>query len=497
MSRTKHNAREAAVGLVKAKPATVVHDVLPLPHDSDFLSLFLHLTSHTYPHGTEKAFLPFLRDWTDGYDVHWDSSGFYTYIPGEHGTTSMFTCHLDTACASYAPVTHEMQGNFIGTDGSTILGADDKAGVVVLLHMIRSEVPGLYAFFYGEECGGIGSSQAAEKESINGFPAWSTFRRCVAFDRRRYGSIITHQSGGRCCSNVFSEALARELFERGGLFLDSDDGGTFTDTANFMEHIAECTNVSIGYFNEHTKYETLNVRFMECMAEAAARVDWESLPTVRDPEEYSSYGRYTNGRYSSSRSATDDYKSYNVRYDEFGVDINAKASMQSAVIKSVFDEYEDEDEDDYNREQPSFSVDYSELRAISNGYSDRGLGVRSETHHDVPMQDLYCSIDDPCNLPGLAELTTEWKYRFIRLAFAWASQKQLKAVFSHFENGELRSLTKAIVKWMEGEEEHLNRIISVYPFSSVRLYNSVRGVKEAYSSDMIPPSLHKREVQCG
>ena len=40
----------------------------------------------------------------------------------------------------------------------TILGADDKAGMVILLYMIEKKIPGLYYFFIGEEVGCIGSN---------------------------------------------------------------------------------------------------------------------------------------------------------------------------------------------------------------------------------------------------------------------------------------------------------------------------------------------------
>jgi hypothetical protein len=48
----------------------------------------------------------------------------------------------------------------ISTDGTTTLGADDKAGVSVLIWMMKHNIPGLYYFFIGEE-GCIGSGLAA------------------------------------------------------------------------------------------------------------------------------------------------------------------------------------------------------------------------------------------------------------------------------------------------------------------------------------------------
>jgi hypothetical protein len=60
-----------------------------------------------------------------------------------------------------------------------------------------------------------------------------------------------------------------------------DPTGVFTDSASFMETIPECTNVSVGYFEEHTKNEHQNMTFLQKLADACLNVKWESLPTVR------------------------------------------------------------------------------------------------------------------------------------------------------------------------------------------------------------------------
>jgi hypothetical protein len=60
-----------------------------------------------------------------------------------------------------------------------------------------------------------------------------------------------------------------------------DPTGVFTDSANFMELIPECTNISVGYFNEHTYKEALNIDFLEKLADACLKVNWTSLPVAR------------------------------------------------------------------------------------------------------------------------------------------------------------------------------------------------------------------------
>ena len=122
----------------------------------DIKEKFLELTSRTYPHETEHELFHLLPD----YLLADEFGNKYIQI-GD--TTTMFTCHLDTATAANVEVTHVIEGDMIKTDGTSILGADDKAGCVIMLYMIEQNVPGLYYFFLGEEVGCIGSRKLSEK----------------------------------------------------------------------------------------------------------------------------------------------------------------------------------------------------------------------------------------------------------------------------------------------------------------------------------------------
>ena len=238
---------------------------------------FLKLTQFTYPHGTEAKLKPYLPN---GFQE--DDFGNYFIKIGESDT--MFTCHLDTCSSHYQKVNHHIGSQFIQTDGKTILGADDKAGMTVLLYMIENEVPGLYYFFIGEEVGGIGSSAAS-------CMSFSDYNKCISFDRRGYDSVITEQWFGKCCSDEFAKALAQELNTKHLTFnFRPDPTGIFTDSASFMNDIPECTNISVGYFSEHQVTERQDINFLIRLCEAAIKVDWDSLPVMRDPNErYSSW----------------------------------------------------------------------------------------------------------------------------------------------------------------------------------------------------------------
>jgi hypothetical protein len=253
----------------------------------DVKQLFLSLTDMTYPHGYEEMLEEFLPLGTRK-----DKHGNYFYQIGNSRT--VFTCHLDTASYTHGKVNHVFDLNYIRTDGTSILGADDKAGMTVLLYMIHRKVPGTYYFFIGEERGCIGSRAAARDKSD-----FTYYDRMISFDRRGTTSVITHQSSRRSCSDKFAQELSDRLSIR-GLSFRPDDTGVYTDSAEFVDVIPECTNISVGYNKEHTNQESQNIEFLEKLCEVCAVVDFETLPTHRDPTkyEYKSYdygsasGRY-------------------------------------------------------------------------------------------------------------------------------------------------------------------------------------------------------------
>lgn len=100
---------------------------------------FLNLTKKTYPYLYEGEVINILP-----IELEKDSVGNYFYEIS--GSKTVFTCHLDTASSVQETVTHIINGDFVSTNGDTILGADDKEGLTVMLYMVENKVPGLYYF---------------------------------------------------------------------------------------------------------------------------------------------------------------------------------------------------------------------------------------------------------------------------------------------------------------------------------------------------------------
>lgn len=220
-------------------------------------------------------------------------------------TNILWSCHIDTMHHKNPDeITQEVFLDAFGTafvdQSSDCLGADDGAGVFLLLEMIDANVEGTYIFHRGEERGCWGSSQIAELHA----DYIKKFTHAVAFDRRGNTSIITHQRGGRCASDEIGKALIK-LFGKG---FELDPTGVYTDTAEYTHLIGECLNISIGYNNEHTNTETLDTNHVLNLREIILAYDWtrQTLPKVRKPEPRPTYSFYGSHKHAMN----DDLPSY-------------------------------------------------------------------------------------------------------------------------------------------------------------------------------------------
>ena len=269
------------------------------PTPRKFFDARLHdMLTYMRPHDTAMEL-----DWSDKFigpykptvvGNHLDDIAAYVIaVPCADGSASkvLFSAHVDTVHRQQGRqkvMFRETDNRYYKLDGQP-LGADDGAGVWLLLQLIDAKVPGSYIFHRGEECGGIGSKWVTTMH-----PQWAEqFDYAIAFDRKATHSVMSHQGYGRCCSDKFAEALSDALNAGNDNFMYSpDDTGVYTDTAEYTDAIGECTNVSVGYYNEHTGREELDLAHLFALRDVCVKLDWANLPVVRGKgeKEASRYG---------------------------------------------------------------------------------------------------------------------------------------------------------------------------------------------------------------
>lgn len=206
-----------------------------------------------------------------------DVAGNYTHIisNGTDYPHLCFTAHHDTVHKKSGFQDVVVKGEYVHASQSDCLGADCTTGVWLILKMIEAQVPGVYVVHAGEEIGCKGS-----RALVAASPRWlSHIKSIISFDRKGTESIITHQLGARTASDAFAVSLAEAL----DLPMRPDNTGSFTDSSEYQDVVSECTNISVGYYDQHTKNETQDLFFAEQLAEALICADWDHLVFERDP----------------------------------------------------------------------------------------------------------------------------------------------------------------------------------------------------------------------
>ena len=276
----------------------------------------------------------------------------------------MWSCHTDTVHRLPGYQFVEIKNDILQLhkqSKSNCLGADDTAGVWIMTELIRRRVPGLYIFHREEECGGGGSKFIAAKRKH----LIKDTKFAIALDRRGYGDVITKQAGGRCCSDEFADSLIQEI---GGDYT-KDPTGLFTDTANYVDDIGECTNLSVGYHGAHSSFESLNANFVVRLVEALALVDHTKLVSKRAPGEDDKEQWWKNNRH---------YRIIGTR---------SAAASAATFTRALDEEIEEEDADEPEFEKMTIEELCQEFPDIA-GYLLDQSGVTAAEFRDI-ARDWY------------------------------------------------------------------------------------------------------------
>src|SRR5699024_2017241 len=122
---TKHIDHEAN-NLICTLPGNVEHV------DAIFYTFHMDTQTTDQPIQLEK------NDEEDNKHIDHEENNLIFTLTGnvEHVDPIFFTCHMDTVTPGQQ-IQPQINDDYITSDGTTILGADDKAGIAVLLEVIR------------------------------------------------------------------------------------------------------------------------------------------------------------------------------------------------------------------------------------------------------------------------------------------------------------------------------------------------------------------------
>lgn len=244
----------------------------------------------------------------------WFEDEHHNFIHQIGNSHVCFTAHYDTVHRDFGPneVYHDINNGMIYTGsgkGGTPLGADDAAGIYIILEMILANVPGTYVLFADEEAGGIGSQNFNEGRLDH-------VDVMISLDRAGTNEVIVSQGVGQCASDEAGSVFA-SLLTQAGLPYKVSHLGTFTDSANFAGIIPECFNLSVGYYDQHTKYEYLDAGFLRKLTKVLVSLDWDAIPVVGVTSQATSVNK-TSDMYDYVYSNPDKVAAY---LEDIGVDI--------------------------------------------------------------------------------------------------------------------------------------------------------------------------------
>ncbi len=223
-----------------------------------------------------EAWLADAMEWMPSTAEEWvndqeQTTALVHVVPGGNEQV-LFACHLDTVHArpGYQRVYRQRhRANALHSPDGECLGADDGAGIWLMLAMIEAGVPGTYVFHLDEERGCLGSRWLAKNRQD-----WlRQFHCAIGFDRPGTSDVVTHFAGLRGCSPGFAMDLSWALSSHvSGYELTPCRTGGMTDVRHYIGLIPECTNLSIGYHRQHRREEWLDTRYLSTLKNAVNEI---------------------------------------------------------------------------------------------------------------------------------------------------------------------------------------------------------------------------------
>lgn len=177
---------------------------MPVQADSQqLLDTFLTLVKIDSPSGGEAELCQFLKKYFEQYKASYDVTSFedtagnlIVEIPGQSGFTFGITGHMDVVppCIGVNPIVEGTGDNLmIKTDGTTVLGADDKAALAVLMCVVDDVLkqdkarPNLRLLITTDEEVGMNGAKEMPQQYLDGIDF------IIAFDTTGPQGVLIHE----------------------------------------------------------------------------------------------------------------------------------------------------------------------------------------------------------------------------------------------------------------------------------------------------------------
>lgn len=157
----------------------------------------------------------------------------------------LLCAHMDTVQSKFDTImskfVHIVKGEIL--KGYGVIGGDDKCGIFAILELLKEGHKDVnFLFTVEEESGAVGSTMFVSENDISEIPYG------IILDRRGSGDIICYRNDYGTIE--FENAIS----EIGKVYGFKPSVGTFSDADQLNEQIS-CANLSVGYYNAHTKNE--------------------------------------------------------------------------------------------------------------------------------------------------------------------------------------------------------------------------------------------------
>jgi tripeptide aminopeptidase len=203
--------------------------------------------------GQEEDMINFITNFLDHRGVKYEVDSLGNISGFNHQRAPLLCAHTDTVQGSHdADLVKliKLRDNIIS--GYGVVGGDDKCGIYIILKLLEDKEKINFLLPVMEEVGARGSSSFVLKNKN----LFKSIPYCLVLDRRGRNDIISDKND--YCKKDFSfvlDSIGKEFGYR-------SNSGSFSD-ADVLSEVVACANLSVGYYNPHSKFEYVNTKDLE------------------------------------------------------------------------------------------------------------------------------------------------------------------------------------------------------------------------------------------